>query len=145
MSAGRVCSRIVATAGEGETLRTAAQRMARAEVGTLVILETSESKRPIGILTDRDIVLRCVAHGLDPETTTVVATMTKPVHSVDEYTPIEEAALKMARAGTRRLVVTGPEGRVVGILSLDDLLVLLTKEAGAIEKLLVRQAPKVMA
>jgi len=145
MSAGRICSRVVATAGEGETVRAASRRMAQAEVGTLVVLEGPGPKGPIGILTDRDIVLRCVARGLDPETTTIATIMSKPVQTVDEYTPIEGAAAKMARAGTRRLVVTGPEGRLVGVLSLDDLLALLTGEAEAIGKLLERQAPKVMA
>lgn len=145
MSAGRICSRVVATAAEGESVRTAARRMGQTEVGTLVVLAANDTKEPIGILTDRDIVLRCVGPGLDPETTTVAELMSKPVHAVDEFTPIEGAAAKMARMGTRRLVVTGPEGRLVGVLSLDDLLELLTGEAEAIGRLLERQAPKVMA
>jgi len=82
-----------------------------------------------------------VAGGLDPDETPVSQIMSKPVYSVDEDTPVEEAVAMMARAATRRLVVTTPRHALVGILSLDDIVDLLAREARSISRLLERQQP----
>jgi CBS domain-containing protein len=139
MIVGRICRRVVASASPQETIRVAAERMAANDVGTLVVLESAGAAKPAGIVTDRDIVIRCVAAGLDPEHNLVGEVMTRPVHCVDEQTPVEEALQRMAKAGTRRLVVLGEGRRLVGVLSLDDLLDLLADEAGSISQLLARQ------
>jgi CBS domain-containing protein len=97
------------------------------------------------VITDRDITLRCVAPGLDPDATLVAAVMTAPVVTVDEDTPVEDAVEAMARAGTRRLVVTGVGRRAVGILAMDDVLDLVAGELGPIAQLLARQRPHVTA
>ena len=145
MSAGRICSRIVATAAPDEMVRAAAKRMAEHDVGTLVVVEPNDLHKPIGILTDRDIAVRCVAKGLDPDKTAVSDVTSKPVQSVDESTPIEETVAKMAKTATRRLVVTGTENRLVGIVTLDDVMGLLTEEAAAISQLLGKQEPHIPA
>ena len=139
MTVGGICSRVVASASSQETIRAAAQRMAEHDVGTLVVLDTTDGAKSVGIVTDRDIVTRCVAASLDPDRHRVSSVMTSPVHSVDEQTPVEEAMQTMARVGTRRLVVLGEAGRPVGVLSLDDVLDLLADEAGAIGRLLAKQ------
>lgn len=113
--------------------------MAANDVGTLVVLDADGLSRPVGIVTDRDLAIRCVAAGLDPEQNRVGVVMTRPVHCIHEETPVEEALQKMARAGTRRLVVLGEGDRLVGVLSLDDLLDLLADETGAISRLLAKQ------
>lgn len=69
MSVGVICVRSVQAASPEETVRAVAARMAKASVGTVVIL--GENRRPAGILTDRDIALRCVAQRRDPDTTEV--------------------------------------------------------------------------
>lgn len=143
MATGMLCSRIVATAAPGESVRTAAQRMAEHGVGTLVVLDGERGNGLAGVVTDRDIALRCTAAGLDPETTPVIEVMSKPVHAVDEGTPVEEALARMARTATRRLVVTGDEGRLVGIFTLDDALEFLATQAGAVGQLLARQQPQI--
>ncbi|HEU5261780.1 MAG TPA: CBS domain-containing protein [Gemmatimonadales bacterium] len=143
MSAGRICSRVIATASPDESIRAAARRMAEYDVGTLVVLEGDGVSRAIGVVTDRDIVIRCVGTKLDPDLTPVSALMTAPAQSVSEHTPIEDAISRMASAGTRRLVVTGDGERVVGILSLDDVLDLLIEETGAIGRLLEKQKPRI--
>lgn len=145
MSAGRICSRITATAAPGETVRAAARRMAEFEVGTLVVLEGNRGGQAIGMLTDRDIALRCVAEQRDPDTTLVSAIMTTPVHKVSDDTPIEDALARMAGVGARRLVVTAENDRLAGILTLDDVLDLLVREAAAIGRLLGKQQPHVPA
>ena len=145
MSAGRICSRVVASAAPDEKVRAAAQRMAEHDVGTLVVLDPHGDNAPLGILTDRDIAVSCVAAGLDPDHVSVSKVMSEPVRSVDESTSVEETIKRMAQANARRLVVTGGEGRLVGIISLDDVLALITEEAAAVSRLLEQQAPRVPA
>jgi len=139
MIVGRVCSRVVATASSHETIRVAAQRMAAMDVGALVVLEAADGGRPIGVVTDRDIVLRCMAVCLDPDQTEIGGIMTDQVHSVDEDDSVEDALEQMAKAGTRRLVVLGGRGRLAGILSLDDALDVMAEEAGAVRRVLGSQ------
>ena len=143
MTAGRLCTRILATAAPDESIRKAAERMAEFDVGALVVLKETRATRAVGVITDRDIVVRCVAERLDPETTTVADIMTTPVFIVRDETPISDAIAKMASAGTRRLVVTAEGERVAGILTLDDILSHLAQENSAIGKLLQKQQPSV--
>jgi len=143
MSAGRICSRVVVTALPDELVRVAASRMAENDVGTLVVVKSNGSEEAIGIVTDRDIAIRCVAGGLDPTCTLVSAIMTTPVRAIDEEMPIEDAILRMAEAGARRLIVTGKRGELVGILSLDDVVGMLTEEVAPIGRLLEAQEPHV--
>ena len=143
MTAGRLCTRVLATASPDETVRTAAQRMVEFDVGALVVLKEDRAARAVGVLTDRDIVLRCVAEGLAPELTTVSEIMTTPVFTVRDETSINEALAKMASAGTRRLVVVAEGGRIAGVLTLDDILGDIVWESSAIGKLLQKQQPTV--
>jgi CBS domain-containing protein len=143
MGVGRICSRITATASPDETVRAAARRMAEYEVGTLVVLKENRGSRAVGVITDRDIVVRCIAERLDPDTALVSQVMSTPVHSVSDDTPVEEALSRMARAGTRRLIVTGEDDRLAGILTLDDVLELMGRESAAIGRLLEKQQPHV--
>jgi CBS domain-containing protein len=115
------------------------------EVGTVLVVNGNGANRALGIVTDRDIAIRCVAERIDPETTPVSQVMTAPVHSVDEQTPLKEAITRMAIAGTRRLIVTGEADRLVGILSLDDVLDLLVEEIEPIGRLLAKQQPHLPA
>ncbi len=141
MSVGRICSQSVVTAGANESIRDAARRMARFSVGTLVVTDLDEGEHPIGILTDRDIVTRCVAGGLDPSFNPVSSIMSVPVRSVGRHTPVEDALTIMAAEGMRRLVVTDADNRLAGILALDDVIEQLVNEADAIKRLLTSSAP----
>lgn len=143
MSVASLCSRVVATAAPGETLRVAAQRMAESDVGTVVVVEPGN--KPVGILTDRDIVLRCVATGVDPDSARVADIMTQPVQIIEEHQSIEGALARMGRFGSRRLVVTSESGQLAGVLSLDDVLYQRCEEAEAIGRLLARQQPVLAA
>lgn len=138
MSVGRICSRVVVTARPDETVREAAIRMDRRAVGTLVVVD--EKTHPVGILTDRDVAVRCVGGRLDPDVTEVADIMTAPVRGVAEETPIEDALSRMAAAATRRLVVVDAEDRLLGLLAMDDVLDLLAEEASDIGRLLGRQS-----
>lgn len=141
MSTGKICSRSVVVVGPEESVREAARRMDQYGVGTLVVQEDGQTL--LGILSDRDIAIRCVARDLDPDTDTVGDVMTSPVRSVEEGTPIEDALALMAAAGVRRLPVIDEDERVIGILSVDDVLGLLSEEIATIGQLLARYEPDI--
>ena len=137
MTVGRICVRQVLVAAPDESGREAARRMQKADVGALVVVDSEQ--RPLGVLTDRDVALRCVADGRDPDRTTISALMTAPAICVQETTPIEDALSRMLAIPARRLVVTDDAGLLVGILALDDVAELLAEESGQIGRLLARR------
>ena len=134
MSVGVICVRSVQVASPEETVRAVTARMADAGVGTVVVL--GQDRKPVGILTDRDIALRCVAQRRDPDTTEVGSVMSVPVTCVHESTPIETALARMVGVHARRLAVVDDDERLVGILALDDVLELLAEELTSVGKLL---------
>jgi len=142
MNVGHACARSVTTAEARETVREAARRMLRQSVGTLVVIDPrDEVVRPIGIVTDRDIVTRGVAADLDPDRTALSMVMSVPVQTIEEGRPVEEALEIMSRRAIRRLVVTDGDGRLTGIIALDDVLDTLADEVGAISRLLAKRPP----
>lgn len=145
MSVGRICSRVVATASASESIRVAVHRMADHDVGTLVVVDFTRPSQAVGIVTDRDITIRSMARRYDPDATSISEVMSTPVHTVEEHTPVEDAVAIMARLGIRRLVVTGEDNRLVGLLSMDDVLGVMIDEAAAMGRLLEQQKPKIPA
>ncbi|HVS11054.1 MAG TPA: CBS domain-containing protein [Planctomycetota bacterium] len=143
MTVGRICQREVDLAQATEPVRAAARRMESRNVGSLVVID--EAERPMGILTDRDLALRIVAGGLDADATVVVQVMTPQPRTVSEDTPIEDALGLMRSASVRRLPVVDRKGRLVGVLSLDDILSLLAEEFEEVGKLLERTSPRALA
>jgi CBS domain-containing protein len=143
MTIRTLCSEVVATASPQETIRTAARRMATNDLGTLVVVRPNDGEKPIGFLTDRDLMMRCIAEGVDPDAGLVLSVMSQPVHCLTEHAPLEEAIRRMAKFGTRRLVLTNDEGRMVGVLSLDDILLWFTNAASEIGSILAKQQPLV--
>lgn len=139
MSVGRICTRYVDLADPEETVQAAARRMLERKVGTLVILD--QAKRPVGLLTDRDLVLRVLAQGQDPRQTSVGAVMTKEPKTVTEGTPIEQALALMRSGAFRRLPVVGGDGTLVGLVSLDDILSLLAEALREVGTLVEREMP----
>jgi CBS domain-containing protein len=132
--------RTVQVVGPADSVLEAARVMRESDVGTVVVL--GGGRRPVGILTDRDVMIRCVAEGLDPAATPVREVMTGPVSGVNESMPIEDALQHMAGLHTRRLIVVDAEGGLVGILALDDVLELLSEEVASIGRLLAHRAPR---
>ncbi|MGA8350650.1 MAG: CBS domain-containing protein, partial [Isosphaeraceae bacterium] len=139
MSVGRICTRYVDLADTEETIQAAAQRMEEQKVGTLVIL--NPAKEPIGILTDRDLVLRALSHDANPCETRVGAVMTRNPRTVSEAAPIEQALSLMRSGGFRRLPVVRADGTLVGLISLDDILSLLAEEFAQIDSLVEKEMP----
>src|SRR4029450_5090206 len=95
-----------------------ARLMREHDIGAIPI---GENDRLIGIITDRDIVCRCLAAGLDPKTTTAREVMTEETVFCLDRQDVKEAARIMERKKVRRLpVIDGKEKRMVGMLSLGD-------------------------
>lgn len=131
---GRICNREVVLGDKHETAEIAAQRMLEHQVGTLIIL--NDLQQPVGVLTDRDLVTRVMAAGKSPAKTLVGDVMTPGPRTVSEDTPIETAVAMMRSGGFRRMPVVGDREHLVGIVSLDDVLNLLSEEFTKIGELL---------
>jgi CBS domain-containing protein len=115
--------------GPEETLEAAARRMREVGVGALVVCEQG---RAIGILTDRDTVVRFDASGRNPAAATVRSAMTPQVIACRDDLDLAAAATRMEGGAVRRLVVLDAAERPVGMLSVDDLAVHSSALAGGI-------------
>jgi CBS domain-containing protein len=114
----------VVTARPQETLAGLAQLMERHNVGAVVILE---GHRPVGVVTDRDLALHLGARGASLHLP-AAAVMSRPVYTVNCNMGVFDATRAMKKFGVRRLPVVDTEERVVGLVTLDDLLRLLARE-----------------
>jgi CBS domain-containing protein len=103
--------------GVDKTIAGVAQMMRDEDIGDVIV---SDGDRLVGVVTDRDIVIRAVAEGLDPVRETVDAVFSGDVTTVAPDTPIEEAVRVMRENAVRRLPVVDGE-QLVGIISLGDL------------------------
>lgn len=140
MSIGRICVREVDTAIPDESAAVAAERMHQRAVGTLVVV--NDAAQPVGIITDRDLVSRVLAKGRIPTETSVSEVMTPAPRTVSEQTSIESALSIMRSGRFRRIPVVGQDKTLVGLVSLDDILMLLAEEFVQIGRLLERETPR---
>ncbi|HYD07009.1 MAG TPA: CBS domain-containing protein [Reyranella sp.] len=111
-------TRNVAVVSPGDSLRTAAFRMDALNVGALPVCDGA---RLVGIVTDRDITVRCTSAGASPDRTPVSEAMTEDVCWCFEDDPIEEVEQAMAQMQIRRMPVVDGHKRLVGMVSLGDL------------------------
>ena len=124
---GKVCTKPVVTASANMTVAEAARTMRAKNVGALVVVNAG---RPLGMLTDRDIAMDVVAQRKDPDTVRVSEVMRKKPITMREDQGILDAAKIFAKTGVRRLPVVDKSGKMVGIVAMDDLLMLLGNEMG---------------
>ena len=115
----------VETVEADQPVAEAADRMRLTGVGSLVVL--ARDGLPVGLVTDRDLALRVVADGRDPDELTVSAVMSQPLIEVTPQDPLERVVGVMREHGVRRVPVVD-EKRVIGLVSIDDLIVALTEE-----------------
>jgi CBS domain-containing protein len=139
MNVSQLCSRNVVTVRKSDEITVAARLMREKHVGYLVVVEpdfTGATQRPIGVLTDRDIVIGVVAQDLNPRGIRVGDVMTCNPVVVELGDPIAAAVQEMRRIGVRRMPVVGSLGELAGVLSLDEVLDSLSSElqnlAGAV-------------
>jgi CBS domain-containing protein len=129
MTVGEICNRVVTVAARATPLADAAQLMREHHVGSLVVVENRAGARvPVGILTDRDIVVAVVARGVDPATLTAGDVMAGELLTVREQDSEFDALQLMRRRGIRRVPVVGADGALVGIVTVDDLLEIVAEQ-----------------
>jgi CBS domain-containing protein len=133
-----LCQQDVDTASHGDTALDVARRMRDRQVGTVVVVN---DHRPVGILTDRDLAVRVLAGGLDPQATRVSDVMTPSPTTIHEDATIVTALGYMRQGRFRRLPVVRRDGSLVGILALDDVIGLVAEELAEVGPLLGREAP----
>jgi CBS domain-containing protein len=139
MSVGRICIRDVDTASAGESALVAARRMRDRNVGTLMVVD--ERNQPMGLLSDRDLVMRIIAQERDPARTPVAEVMTAMPMTILESSSIESVLGHMRTGHFRRMPVVNGSGALVGIVTLDDILTLLAEEFSMVGALLERESP----
>ncbi len=118
MEVKEIMSHTVVTVSPDENAALAARLLSRYNIGALPVCNRDGKLK--GMITDRDIVLRCVAVGEEPEFTKVSNIMTRRVHSISAGDTVEDAASLMAQQQIRRLPVE-ENGKVVGMVSLGDI------------------------
>jgi len=118
------------------TLQEAAQKMKALDVGTIPVCD---GDRLVGIVTDRDMAIRAIADGRDPNTTQVRSVMTPDVVYCFEDQDVAEAARRMQERQIRRLLVLNREKRLVGIVSLGDLASQAERQGGEREEELAEE------
>ncbi len=140
MTIGTICNREVITVQRDATVLHAAVLMRQYHDGDVVVIENRKNKTvPIGIVTDRDIVVELVATELDCKVITVGDIIVTKLIVVKDSAGVFEAIQLMANKGVRLLPVVDDDGGLVGIVTLDDLLLLLSKELAALNKLVTRE------
>jgi CBS domain-containing protein len=143
MPIGDVCVREVLVAGPETTITQAASLMRQHHVGDIVVVKGDNGSRaPAGIVTDRDIVLSVIATKLDPDIFTLGDLMTESLITVRENVGIFECIQKMRTKGIRRLPVVDAQDKLIGIVSVDDLIQLLGQELSELGRLISREQVK---
>jgi CBS domain-containing protein len=118
LPSGVIARRQLVDVDENSSVLEAAQRMVKEGRGSVVITRAGER---VGILTERDLLRKVMAKGLDPRSMKVKEVMTSPPVSIDSKRPLREAIDLMNRRGVRRMLVT-ENGKIVGIFTLRDIL-----------------------
>ena len=131
LSAGEVCIREVVIAERDMLLSEAAQLLRGEHVGCLVVVEEFDGlKRVCGLLTDRDLVTSVIAPGLDVRALCVEDVMSTPPITLKEDDSLIDVMRTMRRHGVRRLPVVTEAEALVGLVTVDDVLQVLSEELG---------------
>ena len=143
MPISEICNREVVIVQRHNTILEAAQLMRQHHVGDVVAVEERGGVRvPVGIVTDRDLVVEIMAPAIDQTVITVGDIMMTELATVKENAGLSETIEYMRAKGVRRVPVVDRGGGLVGILTLDDLLELLAEELLALAKLVRHEQKK---
>lgn len=143
MPISEICNREVVIVQRNNTILEAAQLMRQHHVGDVVVVEDRGGiKVPVGIVTDRDLVVEIMAPAIDPMVVTVGDIMVSGLATVRDNAGVSETIEYMRAKGVRRVPVVDRNGGLVGIIALDDLLELLAEELLALAKLVRHEQKK---
>lgn len=141
MRIGEICTREVVYCGPGDSVLEVARLMRNHHVGDLIVAETRDAVlRPLGVVTDRDLVVKVLAEGVAPETLTAGDLMVRELVCTGEFEPVHEAIGRMRAKGVRRLPVVDAAGALVGVLSADDVVEFLAEELSGVARIFPRQS-----
>jgi len=140
MQVGTICTREVICAKAATSVAAAAKLMRQYHIGDVVVIADNGSTRvPLGIVTDRDIVLSVVATELDAAAITIGDIMGSALVTADETEDILEAVRRMRTSGVRRMPVVDKQGALAGIVSMDDVIGNLAEQMNEITHLIAQQ------
>ena len=128
MNLMQICTDHLVTVKPGAPIIEAARLMRDNHVGAVVVMSDLLPPGPVGILTDRDIVIRAVAFAGQKTMLTVDQVMSPTPMLVPGSMHVHEALKLMRKRGVRRLLVTGEHGRLKGVVSFDDMVMLFSEE-----------------
>lgn len=140
MPIGEICNRDVVFVTRSSSILEAAQLMRQYHVGDLVVAEErSDMRVPVGLVTDRDLVVEVLAENVDLSTVNVGDIMGAELVTARESDGIYETIQRMRAKGVRRIPVVNSRGGLEGIVAVDDLLSLLADEIMGLANLVVRE------
>jgi len=140
MTIGKVCNREVVFIHAQASIPEAARLMREHHVGDLVVIKEKTGKRvPVGIVTDRDIVLEVIAEGVDMDDVNVGDIMSNNLVTARENDGLLETIKVMRAKGIRRLPVVNDDNELAGILSVDDLIDLFSEQIVDLARLIARE------
>lgn len=137
MTIGRIGKRAVITAAIDMTIIEVALLMKKHNIGDVIIVE--DENEPVGIITDRDIAIHIVADEIDPREMTASDIMEEDLLVLKEHQSIQEALDMMCAKGVRRAPIVNKANSLIGIVSSDDLALLIADEMESYGKLIRKQ------
>lgn len=141
MRIGEICTREVVFCDPETSVVEIARLLRNHHVGDLIVAERGRSGlEPIGLVTDRDLVVKVLAEGVAPDSLVAADLMTRRVVTAVESADVHEAIERMRGEGIRRLPVVDGSGALIGILSADDVAELLAEELTNLARIPPRQS-----
>lgn len=140
MQVGEICTREVVCANTETTVAAAAKLMRQYHIGAVIVTREDQGRRiPLGIVTDRDVVIGVVAPELNPNTLTVGDIMGPELVTAGENEDVFDAVQRMRNKGVRRVPIVEEDGGLAGILSIDDIIEILAEEMNHLARLISRE------
>jgi CBS domain-containing protein len=136
MNLSELCQRDILTLSAEASVRKAAELMRTHHVGALALTDPEDPARVVGVVTDRDLVINLLAQDRAPDEQNIGAFSTVHLIRVPGTATVHEAVQAMNQHGVRRLFITEPNGRLMGLLSIDDLLATLADELSGLSQAL---------
>jgi CBS domain-containing protein len=139
MGLGNMCRREIVCVDTGTSIKEVVKLMDQKNVGSVIVIG---SQKPVGIVTDRDILLRAVNKGMDLEKTPIDKVMTKRLVTLREDMGLFEALERVKGKGMRRFPIVDDKGSLKGIMTLDDILYLLGREMADVSSIIEKEGPR---
>lgn len=140
MGIGQICNQKVSMVSAEASILEVASIMKRNNVGSVVVVaDLTEEKDPVGVITDRDIVVKVLAENLDISDIKVEQVMTKHPLILSSKEGIRKAIELMREYSVRRAPIKNESNKIVGIITLDDLLIMISNELGDLARLIDEQ------